>query len=263
MENKFSLNYAKKWIAGEELRDAFSVISRENENGIFGMINYLDEHLKSYEFIENNYFEYQKIITKINNSGQDINISIKPSQLGLEVSKELFLENMLNLRKKADSTMIWIDMEKSSMIEDTIWVYGHLDTKNTGIALQANVDRSLKDIEDLLSIGSKIRIVKGSYAGKDIISNKIIISENYRKMMHYLLENSSFFALATHDEVLINECIELNKNFKIDIEYQFLYGVKFELKRKLAEGFNVRDYIPYGKKWAPYILRRMKEIKNK
>jgi proline dehydrogenase len=158
-------------------------------------------------------------------------------------------------------------MENSPYTEDTIDIYLDIFNKfgNTGIAIQANLKRSENDIKRIAAEGGIIRLVKGAYSEKKDIafSSRSEVTKNFSKLMGYLFYKSASFAVATHDEQLINEAIEVNKVHKKRLEFQMLMGVREELKRQLvSKGFNVVDYIPYGKKWLPYTTRRLSERKR-
>jgi proline dehydrogenase len=158
-------------------------------------------------------------------------------------------------------------MENAPYTQDTIDIY--LDIikkyKNAGIAIQANLKRSESDVARIAASMGIIRLVKGAYSEKMEIAytSRSDITRNFSKLMAYLFYKSPFFAIATHDDRLINEAIEVNKTHQKMIEFQMLMGVRDELKRKLVKGgFTVVDYIPYGKNWFPYTTRRVRERKR-
>ena len=134
-----------------------------------------------------------------------------------------------------------------------------------GIAIQANLMRSQNDVRKIAAAHGIIRIVKGAYKEKRELAytSRSEVTINFSKLMAYLLYKSPFFAIATHDERLIEEAIAANKAHKKKLEFQMLMGVREELKNRLVnQGFTVVDYIPYGKTWFPYTTRRIRERKR-
>jgi proline dehydrogenase len=170
-------------------------------------------------------------------------------------------------RAASNNIFVWIDMESSTYTQDTIDIYLTIfkKHKNAGIAIQSNLIRSESDIRRIASFSGIIRLVKGAYDEKSDVaySSRSDVTINFSKIMGFLFYRSLFFAIATHDERLVYEAIEANKTHQKKIEFQMLLGVREELKNELVnKGFTVVDYIPYGKKWLPYSLRRIRERKQ-
>jgi proline dehydrogenase len=265
----FLIRFARQWIAGEALGDAIISTIKANSKGLGAIINFLGEHVRDREEAERNKTENLKILQAIKESNLNASLSVKLTQLGLLIGKNLCLSNTEMIVNKAASNniFVWIDMENSPFTEDTIDIYINIITKykNTGIAIQSNLKRSESDIKRITSSGGIIRLVKGAYSEKSDIaySSRADVTMNFSKLMGFLFYRSPLFAIATHDERLINEAIEANKVHKKKIEFQMLLGVREELKNKLVgKGINVVDYIPYGKNWFPYSMRRIKERKR-
>jgi proline dehydrogenase len=213
-------------------------------------------------------------------------ISVKPSQLGLSVSYELCLKNLGALTKRAIEfgRFIWIDMESSKYTDDTLMMYleliGH--HHDIGVVLQSALRRSASDLLHLIEVGGKVRLVKGAYheneqiafaSHEEVNANyikllDILFNRNYKVEKRLLNKESEDlkFAVATHDSKLIEHTIGLWKTSKIGIknfEFEFLKGIRDELKRDLVEGgFRVAEYIPYGDEWLPYSVRRLRERKR-
>lgn len=265
----FLIRFARQWIAGEKLDDAISRSIKANSNGLGAIINFLGEHVRDKEEAETNTNENFKIIQAIKDNKINSSLSIKLTQLGLGVDKDFCLSNVEVIVDHAasDSIFVWVDMESSTYTQDAIDIYLTVfkKYKNVGIAIQSNLIRSESDIHRIASSGGIIRLVKGAYNEKSDVaySNRYDVTVNFSKIMGFLLYKSSFFAIATHDERLVYEAIEANKTHKKKIEFQMLLGVREELKNELVKtGFIVVDYIPYGKKWLPYSLRRIRERKR-
>ncbi len=265
----FLIRFARQWIAGETLDEAVMRAKKEKSEGFGVIINFLGEHVSDKAEAGENVEENLKLLAALENKLVTASISIKLTQLGLLIDKGLCRSNVEKIAGSASSKgiFVWIDMENSPYTEDTIEIYLDILNKygNTGIAIQANLKRSENDIKRIAAEGGIIRLVKGAYSeNKEVAFQRgSEVKVNFSKLMGYLFYKSAFFAIATHDDRLINEAIEVNKAHKKRIEFQMLMGVREELKRKLAsKGFNVVDYIPYGKMWIPYTTRRLKERKR-
>ncbi len=261
--------FAYQWIAGETLDDAIAQVKKENKEGIGAIINFLGEHVRDTAEAEINLEENLKILDNIAKTKLNASLSIKLTQLGLDIGKNICLSNVEKVVNSAASKniFVWIDMENSLYTDDTIDIY--LDIikkyKNAGIVIQANMKRSEMDIRRIAAESGIIRLVKGAYREKENIAfmSRREITSNFSKLMGYLFYKSPYFAIATHDELLVNEAIEANKSHQRRIEFQMLMGVREELKLQLVKkGFTVVDYIPYGKSWFPYTIRRLRERKR-
>lgn len=265
----FLIKLARQWIAGETLGDAISCAKKENSAGIGAIINFLGEHVRDEAEAEKNVEENQRILKAIADSKVNASLSIKLTQLGLEIEKNLCLSNVEKIVSSAVSKniFVWVDMENSPFTGDTIDIYLGIFTrfKNTGIAIQSNLKRSENDVRRIAAAGGIIRLVKGAYTEKSDIAytSRTDITINFSKLMGYLFYKSPYFAIATHDELLINEALEVNKTHRKRLEIQMLMGVRDELKNKLVKkGFTIIDYIPFGKNWFPYSTRRIRERKR-
>lgn len=263
------LRFAKQWIAGENAIDAIYRAKNANKQNITGLINYLGEHSYLKEEIQKTVEEYIDILRYIKKEDIKSNISIKPTQLGLLISERFCYENLERIVEEAylRENFVWIDMESSQYTQGTLKTYYSLlnNFDNVGIAIQAYLKRSENDVMDLLSKNGKIRLCKGAYkeSAEIAFKSKKDIYRNYSKLMKLMFEHSKNFAIATHDCKLINEAINLSKSNHRDFEFQMLMGVRNNLKLKLVhKGYRLSEYIPYGKDWLPYIIRRLYERKR-
>jgi proline dehydrogenase len=196
-------------------------------------------------------------------------ISVKPTQIGLSRNMTECLQNFEILIKRAISSQafVWIDMESSDHTDETIEVYQNLFSRyeRLGIALQANLMRTENDLVDLMTMGAKIRLVKGAYRENSKISykSKDEIDKNYLKLMGLLFRKANEFGIATHDSVMIENATKLSKKYEKKFEFQMLRGIRDELKPNLVKmGFSISEYVPYGTNWLPYSIRRLKERKR-
>jgi len=262
----FLIKLARQWIAGETLDDAISRAKKENSVGIGAIINFLGEHVMDEAEAEKNVEENQRILIAIDDSKLNASLSIKLTQLGLEIENNICLSNVEKIVSTTASKKIfvWVEIDNTQFTVDTIDIYLGIFTKfkNTGIAIQSNLKRSESDVRRIAAAGGIIRLVKGAYTEKSDIAytSRADITINFSKLMGYLFYKSMYFAIATHDELLINEALEVNKTHKKMLEFQMLMGVRDELKNELVKkGLTVIDYIPFGKNWFPYSTRRIRE----
>ena len=162
---------------------------------------------------------------------------------------------------------MWLDMESAEHTDETIEIYHTFFSRyeRLGIALQANLKRTENDLNDLLKRGAKIRLVKGAYRENARIAfkSKKEVDDNYLKLMRILFQKSNEFAIASHDEKIIHKAQTLSKKHPRKFEFQFLKGIREEIKSDLIKKkFVVSDYIPYGTNWLAYSVRRIKERKR-
>lgn len=276
------LRLVKKWAAGDDMEDALTAAKSCNMKGQKVILNYLGEDYTEEERINRTMKEYSNLLERLYLGQIDGCISVKPSQLGLSVSYELCLKNLRALTKRAIEFggFIWIDMESSKYTDDTLMLYlellGHYP--DIGVVLQSALRRSASDLLYLIEAGGKVRLVKGAYhENEQIAFAHDEVNANYIKLLEILFNrnyinnnevdnNTLKFAVATHDSKLIEYTIRLWKTSKIRIknfEFEFLKGIRDELKRDLVEeGFRVAEYIPYGEEWLPYSVRRLRERKR-
>ena len=280
------LRLVKKWAAGDDMEDALIAAKSCNMKGQKVILNYLGEDYTEEERIDRAIKEYSNLLERLYLGQIEGCISVKPSQLGLSVSYELCLKNFRALTKRAVEFggFIWIDMESSKYTDDTLTLYleliGH--HPDIGVVLQSALRRSASDLLHLIEVGGKVRLVKGAYHENEQIAfaphNEV--NANYIKLLEilfnrdYIVEKRLLnkesedlkFAVATHDSKLIEHTIRLWKTSKISIknfEFEFLKGIRDELKRDLVEeGFRVAEYIPYGDEWLAYSVRRLRERKR-
>ena len=266
---KILKRFASKWIAGDTLEQAIERAKKSNKIGVQGIINLLGEHAESILMTERAVIEYLQILDAIAEDKVLASISVKPSQVGISIDRKLCEENFIRLLDAAQKLKIfvWIDMESSQYTEETLDLYKTLKSRydNVGIALQAYLKRSEKDLESLLAIDGKVRLCKGAYRESNdvMVGHHEQIGENYEELMKLLFEKGNNFAIATHDSSLIEEAKVLSKQYKRNFEFQMLMGVRENLKSRLVqEGFIVANYIPYGRKWLAYTVRRLIERKR-
>jgi len=266
---KILFKVAKQWIAGDTIDDALITARKAYQSGRNVIINKLGEYHTSKKQIEITIKEYQKILSSYKKWKIHGAISVKPTQIGLSISqKECYLnfEKIIQDARKAN-VFVWLDMESAEHTDETIEIYNTFFSRyeRLGIALQANLKRTENDLNDLLRIGAKIRLVKGAYRENARIAfkSKKEVDDNYLKLMRILFQKSNEFAIASHDEKIIHKAQTLSKKHPRKFEFQFLKGIREEIKSDLIKKkFVVSDYIPYGTNWLAYSVRRIKERKR-
>jgi len=265
---------AGRYVAGETAEDALKVVKVLNQQGFSATVDILGEHTKSEHNARDITSQYKALLSSIYEQNLNCNISIKPSHLGMDVCTEFIINNMTHLIETArqNSQFIRIDMEDSSITDATIQLYIKCKEQyeKVGTVLQAYLFRSEDDLFKLLNKNSlNLRICKGIYReSSDIaLQNRDDINSNYLKLLRFAFENNIYVCIATHDQYLIKETYKIIGDLKIPndrFEFQVLYGVPMStwLKKHLKHGYRVRVYVPFGRDWYDYSVRRMKENPN-
>jgi proline dehydrogenase len=267
--NGLLFRIAKHWIAGEEYEDALNRAAQSNAQKIQGIVNLLGEDITAREDASAATQEYLEILETIAARKVQSCISIKPTQLGLGIDRAFFEENLSTVVSKAKSlsNFVWMDMEGSRYTTETVDSYLELVRKfdNIGLAIQAYLKRSEEDVNRILGLNGKIRLCKGAYneSPEIVFKKRDDINRNYSKLMRLIFERGQGFAIATHDEKLIQEAITLSNVHHADFEFEMLMGIRDKKKLELAQrGYRVSEYIPFGKRWWAYSTRRISEHKS-
>jgi proline dehydrogenase len=258
-----------RFVAGETIEEAALAVKELNKLNISASFDHLGEAIKNEEEAEAEVVEYGKILSKIDKDGLNSNVSLKPTQLGLSINPELGLRNIRRVVEKARAynNFVRIDMEDSQYTTATIDMFKTLrkEYDNVGIVIQSYLYRSKDDIDDLLKHGARIRLCKGAYDEPPSVAfpKKSDTDKNYIELTKTLLQSGIYHGIATHDVKMIKATREFSKEKNIPksaYEFQMLYGVRRDLQIKLAEGgYGIRVYVPYGKHWYPYFMRRLAE----
>ena len=265
---------AGRYVAGESIADALVVIRQLNEKGYSATVDILGEHTKSESEAEEITNDYLKIYDKISQQGLDCNISIKPSHIGLDISNEILQSNLDKLLSKAEEThnFLRIDMESSAITDVTISLFKSCFEKyqQVGTVFQAYLYRTQTDLEDLSKNGNvNFRLCKGIYKEPPAIAiqRRRKINSNFIKLLRFAFEKGIYVGIATHDLELLESAYALISEFNVSsdkFEFQVLYGVPMSgwLEKHLKNNFKVRVYVPLGKDWYAYSIRRLKENPN-
>ena len=257
---------AKKWIAGLEMEEALRVAEEINGRGVGVIMNYLGEDVAEESIVEMHTKEYFALQHMIAEKRIDGCVSVKPTQFGLSVNEGLARRNVEALIEEASRLKqeVWVDMESSKNTEQTLQIYAALlgSYRNVGVAMQAYLRRSEKDLAGIIERGGRVRLCKGAYreSHEIVYATREEIEVNFVKLMGILFESGIRFAIATHDSKLVDEAKRLSKLHKANFEFEMLKGIREDLKPGLVrEGYRVVDYVPYGKEWYHYSMRRIRE----
>ena len=260
---------ASRYVAGESLDDAVRVIRDLNHEGAMATVDVLGEEVTERSRAEGAVDEYVGLLDRIEAEGLDANISIKPTLVGLKIDEGLCSEmvKILVAHAAEHSNFVRIDMEDHSCTDGTLRVYRRAREKydNVGVVLQAYMRRTISDIAGLLPLTPNVRICKGIYREPRTIAWKDFdtIRANFIFAMEKMLEGGCYVGIATHDEHLVwagMRTVDRLGLHRDQYEFQMLLGVDPELRRIILDaGHRLRVYVPYGRDWYPYSIRRLRE----
>ena len=260
-----------RFIAGEDIDEAVVAIRELNARGCTASFDHLNESVTSTEETEAEVEEYLNVLARIDESGIDSNVSIKLTQFGLEIDPELTYRNARRVVAEAArlGNFVRIDMEGSIVTQATLDTFKRLRAEfgldEVGIVLQSYLYRTMDDARELLKIPARIRICKGAYNEPPEVAypDKKDVDANYVRVMEMLLSSAVYHGIATHDPKMIDATIDFANREGIGkeaFEFQMLYGIRRDLQEQLAhDGYRMRVYVPYGKHWYPYFMRRLAE----
>jgi len=260
---------ATRFVAGETLDEALGVGQKLNSEGITTSLDCLGESVSSLQEAAQARDVYVKTLDAMRQAGIEPNVSLKLTQFGLDLSKEDCRDNVDQLvaRAAACGGFVRIDMESSEYTDRTLEIVTGLHARHraVGTVIQAYLYRSRQDIERLCDLGIRVRLCKGAYLEPRSVAfpGKQQVDENYVQLAKLLLDRGTYPAIATHDEKIIDSVkayAALHKLPRDAFEFQMLYGIRRDLQRRLrAEQYRLRLYVPFGKAWYPYYMRRLAE----
>ena len=261
--------FSKKYIAGETLQDAVDFVKKLNSKGIYATMDVLGESVANKSESIKCKNEALEVLEAIEKNKLMANLSIKPTQMGLAIDEQFAYEQILELVKKAAEykNFVRIDMEDSPFTDKTLNLYKRIFEyhKNVGVVIQAYMKRSFNDVVSLNKIGTNYRLCKGIYVEPASIAykGKQEVRDNYLKILDQLFKDGNYVGIATHDKPLIGAAYARIKEKNISkerFEFQMLLGVREDLRDKInADGYKIRIYVPFGKDWYAYSVRRLKE----
>jgi proline dehydrogenase len=270
-----SRSFAQRFVAGDTLDDALQAARVLNDAGLTVSLDFLGESVQSRDEAEAAAQMAVRVLEAIVREGLQANLSIKPTQLGLDIDEAFCRANVETVLRRArelgdgqGEIFVRLDMESSDYTERTValveslWAAGF---HNVGTVIQSMLRRTPDDLERLIALGSRVRLVKGAYQEPESVAypDKSEVDRMYVEGMKRLLEAGHYPAIATHDEAIIDAARRFvweRGIAKDSFEFQMLYGVRRDLQTRLREeGYNVRVYVPFGDSWYPYLMRRLAE----
>ena len=260
---------ASRYVAGETLADAVGCVRRLNREGCLATLDVLGEDVTSLAETEETVSEYLRALDAIAREGLDSNVSVKLTALGLKIDAEACRRQFRRILDgaRAHGQFVRLDMEDSSVTEETIRIYSESrrDYERVGLALQAYLRRSREDASRAAASRANVRVCKGIYVEPEKIAyqDREEIRDSYAAMVEDLLSAGSYVGIATHDQVLVEKALDTVRRLRLSpeaYEFQMLLGVTGQLRRRIVTaGHRLRVYVPYGRAWYGYSLRRLKE----
>lgn len=262
--------FARRFIAGETIEEALDAVRALQANGSLVTLDHLGESVATADEARAAASAYVAIVERLVAAGVDRNISLKLTQLGLDLDRLTCLDNLRRVLDAAGrhDLFVRIDMESSPYVEatldifETVWRVGY---RNTGVVLQSMLRRSEQDLARVNRLGARVRLVKGAYNEPRAVAyhRKADVDRAFVRLMQTLLTDGVYPAIATHDPKMI----DATKRFAAErgvaperFEFQMLYGIRRDLQAALlTQGYRVRVYVPFGREWFPYFMRRLGE----
>lgn len=263
-------SFARRFVAGETIEDAIAAARPLEARGLTETFDHLGESVTSLAEAEAAKRDYMDIVKAMADAGVSRNISLKLTQLGLDLDRASAVDHLRGILAVSEPAgfFVRIDMESSQYTDTTLDIFETLwqqDYRQIGVVLQSDLYRSEKDLERINALGARIRLVKGAYREPRSVAyrKKADVDATYARMMKVLLLRGHYPAIATHDPVMI----DLARRFAAEnqiandrFEFQMLYGIRRDLQAQLvADGYRVRVYLPFGRDWFPYFMRRLGE----
>jgi proline dehydrogenase len=257
---------ADRFVAGEHPAQALEHARELNGRGIGAILNLLGEHYEAPEPAAADAATYRRLLDDIGRSDLDCCVSVKPSQVGLDIGEEAFRETLAEIVATADArgVFVWVDMEDHTTVDATLDAFCDLvaDHHDMGLCLQANMRRTPEDLARLADLPGKVRLVKGAYDPPDEVAyrRKERVDEAYRELLGQAFRAfDGGVAVGSHDPAMIDHARDLHEQYGTAYEVQMLMGVREGAQTELAREMPVYQYVPYGEKWFSYFYRRVKE----
>src|SRR5437762_76340 len=269
--NRLARRFAARFVAGETVETAVGAVRELNAHGITASLDLLGESVASATEAARARDTYLESLDRIRTAGVDANVSVKLTQMGLDIDERLCLDNVGAIIGKAQgqSNFARVDMEGSAYTETTLRLfkeqlypqYGNA----VGVVVQSYLYRTEKDVDGMIALGARVRLCKGAYKEPAAVAypKKADVDASYVRCLERLLAHGNYPGIATHDERILAHAKTFAQNNDIAperFEFQMLYGVRRDLQVKLRrEGWRVRVYVPFGTHWYPYLMRRLAE----
>ena len=258
-----------RFVAGQPLDEALPVLADLRASGLRTTVDVLGESVTSREQAAAAVERYLATLAALSGSGLDVNVSLKLTQMGLDIDPQFCRQNVARVAEAAAAAggFVRFDMEDHSRTDATLatWREVHQRFPNVGVVIQTALRRSAADVASITAAGGRIRLCKGAYDEPVSLAYRTrkAVDANYSRLMERLLLADAYPALATHDARLIEQAIAIAEREGLGsdrFEFQMLYGIRRDLQRSLvARGYTVRIYVPFGAEWYPYFMRRLAE----
>jgi proline dehydrogenase len=262
--------FARRFIAGETIEDAIAAVREIEARGMHHTLDHLGESVNTLAAAETATREYLSVIGEVHRAGVEKNLSLKLTQLGLDIDKPMCVDNLCRILGAAEKCgfFVRLDMESSKYTEATLEIFEtawRRGRHNVGVVLQSCLYRTEQDFERVNRLGARIRLVKGAYRESNTVAyqKKENVDAAYVRLAKRLLTDGTYPAIATHDEQILDEVKRFAAKRGITptlYEFQMLYGIRRDLQTAFTEqGYRMRVYVPFGKEWFPYFMRRLGE----
>ncbi len=258
---------ADRFVAGESPATALEHVRRLNDRDVKAILNLLGEHYDDRDAVASDAAEYRHLVADIAGSGLEACISVKPSQLGLDLGADVFRSELATIVDTAaeHGVFVWIDMEDHTTTDATLDAFEGVAREHgggVGVCVQANLRRTRADVRRLADVPGKVRFVKGAYEPPADIAytDGARVDQEYRSLLAYAFEHyDGGIAVGSHDPAMLEHAIALHERHGTDFEIQMLMGVREDAQYDLADEYEVWQYVPYGERWKSYFYRRVTE----
>ena len=270
-KNRLARKLASRFVAGETIDEAMAAVRDLNASNLSASLDLLGESVLYAEEAQRACRTYLELLARIHSARANANVSVKLTQMGLDIDEQLCVGNMRAIIGKAKQydSFVRIDMEQSSYTARTVQLFTDVFYPEfgnaAGVVLQSYLRRTAADVEAMIALGARVRLCKGAYKEAEDVAfpQKSDVDDNYIACMERLLERGNYPGIATHDVKIIDHAKAFTKKKGISaerFEFQMLYGVRRDLQYRLRrEGYNMRVYVPFGTHWYPYLMRRLAE----
>jgi proline dehydrogenase len=269
--NRLARKFASRFVAGETIEEAVQAAGELARRHITASLDFLGESVTVESEAIAARDQYLHMLDRLAAAGLEVNVSVKLTQMGIDIDEELCHANMARILDKARELggFVRLDMESSEYTQKTLDFFTQrlfgAYRAHCGVVIQSALRRSEGDIENLIALKARVRLCKGAYLEPPTVAfpDKKDVDKNYRLLMERLLLDGNYPGIATHDVALIEHAKRFTQSQRIPsprFEFQMLYGVRRDLQAQLRQaGYNVRVYIPFGTQWYPYLMRRLAE----
>jgi proline dehydrogenase len=269
--NGLARRFASRFVAGETVDEAVAALQELNARGLSASLDLLGESVLHADEARRARDAYLDVLDRIRAAKADANVSVKLTQMGLDIDEALCIDNMRAIigNAKQYGSFVRIDMEQSTYTTKTLQLFTDVFYPEfgnaVGVVLQSYLRRTAADVDAMIALGARVRLCKGAYKEPESVAfpDKRDVDANFVACMERLLERGNYPGIATHDEKIIAHAKRFTRTRAIPpagYEFQMLYGVRRDLQDGLRrEGYNMRVYVPFGTHWYPYLMRRLAE----